>query len=90
MQAFDNLSPKSLKAAFQAIRGRGLNYEVVAGGTNFIPNLRDGTVRPKLVVDLGGLKTLNYIKEKNGQIKVIFMSVEIHKKGFGLKRGPCP
>ena len=69
MQAFDYLSPKSLKAAFQAIRGRGLKYIVVAGGTNFIPNLRDGTVRPKLVVDLGGLKTLNYINVKNGQIR---------------------
>lgn len=70
MQAFDYLSPKSLKAAFQAIRGRGLTYSVVAGGTNFVPNLRDGTVRPKRVVDLGGLKTLSYIKEKNGLIKV--------------------
>jgi CO/xanthine dehydrogenase FAD-binding subunit len=70
MQAFEYLSPKSLKAAFQAIRGRGFNYRVVAGGTNFVPNLRDGTVRPKRVVDLGGLKMLSYIKEKNGLIKV--------------------
>lgn len=70
MQAFDYVSPKSLKAAFQAIRGKGLNYKIVAGGTNFVPNLRDGTVRPKRVVDLGGLKTLSYIKEKNGLIKV--------------------
>ena len=70
MQAFEYLSPKSLKAAFQAISSRGLNYEIIAGGTNFVPNLRDGTVRPKRVVDLGGLKTLSYIKEKNGLIKV--------------------
>ncbi len=90
MQAFDYLSPKSPKAAFLAIRGRGLNYKVVAGGTNFIPNLRDGTVRPKLVVDLSGLKTLNYIKEKNGQIKVGALTTiaDLLKSPIIKKRAP--
>lgn len=90
MQAFDYLSPNSLKAAFQAIRGRGLDYIVVAGGTNFIPNLRDGTVRPKLVVDLGGLKTLNYMKEKNGQIKVGAMTTiaDLLKSSLIEKQAP--
>jgi carbon-monoxide dehydrogenase medium subunit len=90
MQAFDYVSPKSVKAAFQAIRGRGLNYKVVAGGTNFIPNLRDGTVRPKLVVDLGGLKTLNYIKEKNAQIKVGALTTiaDLLKSPIIKKRAP--
>ncbi len=90
MQAFDYLSPNSLKAAFQAIRGRGPDYIVVAGGTNFIPNLRDGTVRPKLVVDLGGLKTLNYMKEKNGQIKVGAMTTiaDLLKSSLIEKQAP--
>ena len=90
MQAFDYLSPKSLKAAFQAIRGKGLSYKVVAGGTNFVPNLRDGTVRPKVVVDLGGLKTLNYIKEKNGQIRVGTLTTiaDLLKSPIIKKRAP--
>jgi carbon-monoxide dehydrogenase medium subunit len=70
MQSFDYLSPKSVNAACRAIARRGVNYSVIAGGTNFIPDFREGTVRPKLVVDLSGLKTLNYAKEKNGWIKI--------------------
>jgi CO/xanthine dehydrogenase FAD-binding subunit len=70
MRGFDFLSPASLSAALRAIDGQGKNYRILAGGTNLIPNLRDGAIQPGLVVDLGGIKTLKYIKEKDGRIKI--------------------
>ena len=70
MQSFEYLSPKTLKAALDAIGKKGLRYKLVAGGTNVIPDLREGTQRPALVVDLGRIKTLNYIKDKNGKISI--------------------
>ncbi len=70
MRGFDFLSPKSLTAALHAIDGQGKDYRILAGGTNLIPNLRDGAIHPRLVVDLGGIKTLKYIKEKNGRIRI--------------------
>jgi len=70
MRGFDFLSPASLSAALRAIDGQGKNYRILAGGTNLIPSLRDGAIQPGLVVDLGGIKTLKYIKEKNGRIRI--------------------
>jgi carbon-monoxide dehydrogenase medium subunit len=70
MKGFDFLSPPSLTAALRAIEGRGRACTIIAGGTNIVPNLREGTVKPGLVVDLGGIKALRYIKEANGWIKI--------------------
>jgi carbon-monoxide dehydrogenase medium subunit len=70
MKEFDYVSPKSLNAAFRAMEGMGRNYTLLAGGTNFVPYLREGSMKPRLVVDLGRIKTLNYIKEKNNRIRI--------------------
>jgi carbon-monoxide dehydrogenase medium subunit len=70
MRGFDFLAPKSLNAALQAIDGRGRNYKLLAGGTNLIPNLREGAIHPRIVVDLGGIQTLKYIKENAGRIRI--------------------
>jgi carbon-monoxide dehydrogenase medium subunit len=70
MRGFDFMSPTSLSAALQAIDGQGKNYRILAGGTNLIPDLRNRTIQPRLVVDLGGIKTLKYIKETDGWIRI--------------------
>ena len=70
MRGFDFLSPKSLIAALRAIDGKASTCKLLAGGTNVIPTLRDGTLKPRLVVDLGGIRALNYIREKQGWIQI--------------------
>ena len=70
MKTFDYLAPLSLPAALRAVDGKGRSCRVIAGGTNVIPDLRDAAVRPGLVVDLGGIKALRYIKEANGWLKI--------------------
>ena len=89
MRGFDFLSPTSLSAAIRAIDGQGKNYRILAGGTNLIPNLRDGAIQPGLVVDLGGIKTLKYIKEKDGRIRIGALTTISDLMGSSLikKRG---
>jgi carbon-monoxide dehydrogenase medium subunit len=70
MRGFDFLSPKSLTAALRAIDGKTSMCKLLAGGTDVIPTLRDGTLKPRLVVDIGGIKALNYIREKQGWIRI--------------------
>jgi len=70
MREFDFLAPKTLNAALRAIEAGGRNYKLLAGGTNLIADLRDGNVTPRLVVDVGGISTLKYIKEEKGTIKI--------------------
>ncbi|MBW1787533.1 MAG: xanthine dehydrogenase family protein subunit M [Deltaproteobacteria bacterium] len=90
MRGFDFLSPPSLTAALRAIEGRGRTYKIIAGGTNVIPNLRDGTIQPRLVVDLGDVKALRYIKEANGWIKIGAMTTisELRDSGLIKRRAP--
>ena len=70
MKEFDFLSPKTLNAALRAIEARGRNYKLLAGGTNLIPDLREGNIRAQRVVDLGGIDTLKYIREEKGTVRV--------------------
>jgi carbon-monoxide dehydrogenase medium subunit len=70
MRGFDFLAPKSLNEALRSIDGKGRNYKLLAGGTNLIPDIREGAIAPRLVVDLGGIRTLKDIKEVKGTIRI--------------------
>jgi CO/xanthine dehydrogenase FAD-binding subunit len=70
MRGFDFLSPTSLTAALRAIDETGRHCKILAGGTNVIPDLRSGGIRPRLVVDLGRVKALDYIREGKNAIKI--------------------
>jgi len=70
MQSFEYLSPRTLKAALDTIAKKGLRYQILAGGTNVIPDLRGGTRKPGLVVDLRHITSLSYIKDKNEKISI--------------------
>jgi CO/xanthine dehydrogenase FAD-binding subunit len=68
MKEFDFLAPKTVNAALRAMQGG--NCRLLAGGTNLIANLRDGNIVPKVVVDIGGIKALKYIKKDKDTITI--------------------
>ena len=70
MEGFDFQSPKSLTDAFRAIAGEPSACKLLAGGTNVVPSLREGSLKPSLVVDLGGIEELKYIREEQGWIQI--------------------
>ena len=70
MSEFDFLSPKSLNTALRTLSAKGRNYKIIAGGTNLVPDLRSRSLSPRWVVDLGGIKTLRYLREERGFIRI--------------------
>ena len=52
MRPFTYERPTSLDEAFRILDAHGAAASVLAGGTDLIIRLRDGTVRPEVVVDL--------------------------------------
>jgi CO/xanthine dehydrogenase FAD-binding subunit len=70
MRGFEFLSPTSLTAALRAIEGTGRSCKILAGGTNVIPNIRGGGIWPRLVLDLGRIKALDYIREGKNSIRI--------------------
>ncbi|HSR10869.1 MAG TPA: FAD binding domain-containing protein, partial [Thermodesulfobacteriota bacterium] len=70
MNSFDFSSPGNINLALRAISAKGLKYKLLAGGTNLIPNIREESVRPELVIDLTKIQALRYITEEKGRIRI--------------------
>jgi CO/xanthine dehydrogenase FAD-binding subunit len=58
MRAFAYERPTSLEAALTLLAAQGEGARVLAGGTDLIIRLRDGSLQPTLVVDIKGIPEL--------------------------------
>lgn len=64
------IRPKNLKEALQTLKhGKG-RAKLIAGGTNVIPDMRAKVLDSVVLVDIGHLRTLSYIKEGKGRIRI--------------------
>ncbi len=69
MRGFDFVTPTTVPAALKAAKGK--KYKFIAGGTNFMPDLRhDHSGGIKLVIDLMRIKTLKGISASKGTVKL--------------------
>ena len=69
MRAFNYERPASLGEAFALLAELGPEARLLAGGTDLIIRLRDGSIRPRTVVDVKGIAELDGdIRETDGQL----------------------
>ncbi|MFP6871042.1 MAG: FAD binding domain-containing protein [Nitrospinota bacterium] len=69
MRGFEFVVPTTVPAALKAAKGK--KYKFIAGGTNFMPDLRhDHSGETKIVIDLMRIKTLGGISAAKGTIKL--------------------
>ncbi|MEM4188192.1 MAG: xanthine dehydrogenase family protein subunit M [Candidatus Hadarchaeum sp.] len=66
---FDYSAPKSLEEALKEKKERKGAY-VLAGGTDLVPKMRGQVIRPVHLIDISGIKELDYIKEQGGQVRI--------------------
>lgn len=64
------LAPNNLKDALILLKKWRSRGELIAGGTNVIPELRAKTLRKEILIDLSHLKNLSYIKEEKKRIRI--------------------
>jgi 4-hydroxybenzoyl-CoA reductase subunit beta len=62
LPAFELLRPRTLEAAMDALSHHGADLQMVAGGTDLVPSMRQGLFAPKLLLDLKGLRELDFIR----------------------------
>lgn len=67
--AFDYATPKSLPEAIELLKSRGEGAKVVAGGQSLIPLLKLRLAAPSILVDIGRIPGLEYIKESEGFLR---------------------
>jgi carbon-monoxide dehydrogenase medium subunit len=76
MQPFEYERPTSLAGALALLAEHGGDARLLAGGTDLIIRLRDGTIRPRVVVDVKGIAELDgEIREADGYLRIGAMTV---------------
>ena len=67
MRRFDLALPTSLDDCLKILAEHGGRAKLVAGGTDLLPQMKNGVLRPALVVDLSGVARVRQIQGGNGQ-----------------------
>ena len=76
MRPFAYERPTHLDGAIALLAEHGPEARLLAGGTDLIIRLRDGTIQPRLVVDVKGIAELDgEIREVDGGLRIGAMTV---------------
>jgi carbon-monoxide dehydrogenase medium subunit len=67
---FEYHAPDSLEAALELKARHGDEGKALAGGQSLIPAMNFRVAQPTLLIDLNGIKELNYITKPNGAVHI--------------------
>lgn len=67
MRRFELALPRSIDDCLKILTERAGEAKVVAGGTDLLPQLKNGLLTPRCVVDISGLAELRTVQRADGQ-----------------------
>jgi len=62
VRRFELVTPGSVDDCLRALKGRGSDVQLLAGGTDLLPQLKNGLIKPGTVVDLSGVADLRVLE----------------------------
>ncbi len=68
--AFSYLAPRTRKEALELLSRHGERAKLLAGGQTLVPMMNFRLVRPELLIDINGIRDLDYIQESDGVIAI--------------------
>ncbi len=87
---FDYIAAKSLDEALSLLAKHKDDAKLLAGGHSLLPAMKLRLAQPKVLIDLGKIKDLSYIKEDGGQIHIGAMTTHFQIETSDLLRRACP
>jgi CO/xanthine dehydrogenase FAD-binding subunit len=66
MRRFDLALPTSLEDCLKILAERGPQAKLLAGGTDLLPQMKNGVLKPALVVDLSGIARVRQVQNGSG------------------------
>ena len=66
MRRFELVLPESVDDCLRALAQRGPETKLLAGGTDLLPQLKNGLLKPARVIDLSGVKRLSMLEPADG------------------------
>ncbi|WP_428908001.1 FAD binding domain-containing protein [Niallia sp. Krafla_26] len=67
---FQYIKPRNLQEALQFLEEHGDDAKILSGGQSLIPTMNMRLSTPKIVIDITGIKELNYIRKENDYIAI--------------------
>jgi aerobic carbon-monoxide dehydrogenase medium subunit len=69
-QKFDYIVPTSLGDAVNLLQKHGHRAKILAGGHSLIPMMKLRLATPELLIDIGRIPELSYVKEESSKIRI--------------------
>src|SRR5437763_6980773 len=86
---FDYARANTLDEALNLL-AQNEDAKILAGGHSLIPAMKLRLIQPPLLVDIGRIKDLSYIREEDGQIRIGSMTTHYQIESSELLKQICP
>src|ERR1700674_988023 len=86
---FDYVRANTLDEALSLL-AQNEDAKILAGGHSLIPAMKLRLAQPPLLIDLGRIKDLSYIREEGGQIRLGAMTTHYEIESSDLLKEICP
>src|SRR5207302_4335664 len=87
---FDYVRPSSVDEAVALLQKHGDDAKVLAGGHSLIPAMKLRLAQPHVVIDIGRIATLSYIRDAGGTIAIGATTTHSEVETSKLLREKCP
>ena len=84
------MHPASLEEALSLLSANVDDAKVLAGGQSLLPLMKLRLAKPEVIIDIGGLAELNYIREEDGRIAIGALATYTDVAESELVRSRCP
>jgi len=87
---FDYVAPATLDEALQLLADNADDAKLLAGGHSLIPAMKLRLAQPAMLIDIGRIKDLAYIREEGGQIRIGAMTTHYQLESSERLKEICP
>ncbi len=87
---FDYLTPATLDEAVSLLTQHADDAKILAGGHSLIPAMKLRLAMPQILIDIGRIKDLSYIREEGGQLLIGAMTTHYQIESSDQLRDTCP
>ncbi len=87
---FDYIAAKSLDEALSLLAKHKDDAKLLAGGHSLLPAMKLRLAQPKVLIDLGKIKDLSYVKDDGGQVRIGAMTTHFQIETSDVLRRSCP
>ena len=87
---FDYIAARSLDEALSLLAKHKDDAKLLAGGHSLLPAMKLRLAQPKVLIDIGRIKDLSYIREEGGRIHIGAMTTHFQIETSDLLRHACP